>query len=485
MSEINKLNPRILWTYFDQILKIPRPSGHEENIRNFLIEFAKQQHLEYQTDPTGNLVIRKPATKGINTKKGMVLQSHMDMVGEKNSGSSHDFLKDPIQGYIDGTWIRARDTTLGADDGIGIAAQMAVLASDDLVHGPLECLFTIEEETGLKGAFGLQKDFIHYQTLLNLDSEDEGELFIGCAGGSDLSAWFEYDTEPTPLDHKSIQLQISGLIGGHSGDDIHKGRANSIIILTRFLYDYGDKLGIRVHKFEGGNLRNAIPREARAIITVPGEKVESLISHFAAFHQIIRNEYQRTDPGIEMHSRSVEPVKQVILRDVQKRLLMSLYACPHGVISWSQQMPDMVETSTNLASLTCKDHKILIGTSQRSSLDSAKSYISHKVENTFLLAGAKTKRSGFYPGWEPNPDSEIVKITAGAYQSLFSTQPVIRAIHAGLECGLFLETYPDLDMVSFGPTIKGAHSPDERLDIESTIKFWNLLVEVLKRSASY
>jgi len=481
MTELINLEPLALWTHFKEVLAIPRPSDHEEQIRNYLIDFAGIHKLSHDTDQAGNLVIRKPASPGKETHTGVCLQSHLDMVCEKNADTPFDFLTDPINAYVDLDWIKARGTTLGADDGIGIAAQMAVLSASGLPHGPLECLFTTGEETGLNGAFGLRKGFISSKILLNLDSEDEGELFIGCAGGIDLTAWFDYLKEFAPEDHISIKIGVRGLKGGHSGDDIHKGLGNANKILGRFLWEFSDDIEIRIHDFNGGNLRNALAREAESIIILPKNKKEDLIKAFQQYQSEIKLEFIQTEPELELFLSDNPLPEWVIDEDCQCNLLNALYACPHGVHSWSQTIPGLVETSTNLAAVKFEGDRIKVTTSQRSSVESAKRNISNMVESVFLLAGAYTEKSTGYPGWNPNTDSPVLKITEKAYIDLFSEKPQVKAIHAGLECGLFLEKFPDLDMISFGPTIKGAHSPDERLSISSTVKFWSLLTEVLKR----
>jgi dipeptidase D len=483
MPEFLNLEPLSLWKYFNEVLNIPRPSDHEEKIRNHLIHFAEVRGLPYETDHAGNLIIRKPSVPGWENHSGVCLQSHLDMVCEKNAGTGFDFLNDSIQCFVDGDWIKAKGTTLGADDGIGIAAQMAVLDAKDLVHGSLECLFTVGEETGLNGAFGLQQGFIKSDILLNLDSEDEGELFIGCAGGIDLTAWFDYLKEFVPEDHIAMKIGVKGLAGGHSGDDIHKGFGNANKILIRFLWEFSDDYNIRIHHFDGGNLRNAIAREAETIITLPEKHKKALIKAFLHFQEDVKYELIRTEPDMQMFFSDYPLPEWIIDEDCQCNLLNALYACPHGVLSWSQTIPGLVETSTNLAAVKFDLDRIKVTTNQRSSIESAKRNMSNMVESVFLLAGAYTERSTGYPGWNPNPDSPVLKITEKVYRDLFDKVPLVKAVHAGLECGLFLEKYPAMDMISFGPTIKGAHSPDERLSITSTLKFWRLLVEVLKQIA--
>lgn len=481
MPLFDKLEPKELWAEFEKLLAIPRPSDQEEKIQEYLIQFAISNQLQYYQDKTGNIIITKPASIGLEDKPILILQSHMDMVCEKNADTSFDFLADPIPAYRDGDWIKSRGTTLGADDGIGMAAQLAILKSQTLAHGPLECLFTVAEETGLSGAFGLEPGVLKGKILLNLDSEDDGEIFIGCAGGIDVSAWLDYMEDPVPENHLAMEIALKGLKGGHSGDEIHKALGNSIKLLNRFLWEYSDEFGIRIHSFEGGNLRNAIPREAFAQILIPRDLESELANKLKKFETTIQSEYAATEPNLKLSHKKI-PLPQFVLdEDTQSNLLNGLYACPHGVYAWSQTMANMVETSTNLAAVKFENGRIAITTSQRSSIRSAILNMANMVESVFILAGADTSRNTGYPGWNPNPDSALVKTTAATYQDLFGNQPAVRAIHAGLECGLFLEKYPDLEMVSFGPTIRGAHSPDERLHIPATQKFYLLLTELLLR----
>ncbi len=481
MKNISELQPSLLWKYFEEICQIPRPSKKEEKISEYIVNFGKQHGLETNRDDSGNVMIAKAATKGYEKIPPVVLQSHMDMVGEKNSDSKHDFEKDPIQPYIDGEWVKAKGTTLGADDGIGIAAQLAILADDTVAHGPLECLFTVDEETGLTGAFNLKEGFFKSKILINLDSEDEGELFIGCAGGIDTVAILNYKTRSVPEDSVAFRVSVSGLTGGHSGDDIQKGRGNSIKILNRLLWQANKDHGIRIATFEGGNLRNAIPREANALITVKERLAKDVITLMNILADAIKNEFKIAEPALKITIEAADLPDKVLSGKPAKRLLNVLYACPHGVISMSQAIAGLVETSTNLASVKfLESNQIQITTSQRSSVESARTDIANRVSSVFSLVKATVEHSGGYPGWSPNPDSPLVKLTESLYVKLFGNKPVVRAIHAGLECGLFLEKYPELDMISFGPTILGAHSPDERLNIETAEKFWKLLLEVLK-----
>ncbi|MCF8234322.1 MAG: aminoacyl-histidine dipeptidase [Bacteroidales bacterium] len=480
-EELLNLEPKRIWHYFREILEIPRPSKKEEKIAEYLLNFGKRLNMETLRDETGNILIRKKASVGNENRKMVCLQSHIDMVGEKNSDKQFDFEKDPIQAYIDGDWVKAKGTTLGADDGIGIAAQLAILESDEIEHGPLECLFTVDEETGLTGAFGLDPVFLKSDILLNLDSEDEGELFIGCAGGKDTTIELPFLSDPVPTDLVAYKVNISGLVGGHSGDDIHKGRGNAVKLMNRLLWNAANDYGIRIARFEGGKLRNAIAREAEALVTVPKNSSYEFTQYVSRFEKIIKKEYKITEPNLKLGHSDTKMPKTLIDKTTQKNLLNALYACPHGVIAWSQEIPDFVQTSTNLAAVEMCDETFFITTSQRSSVESEKIDIADRVEANFRLTGAKVNQGNGYPGWSPNPDSDIVRITEESYKKLFDQQPKVLAIHAGLECGLIGDKYPKMDMISFGPTIKGAHSPDERLDIETVQKFWNLTLDVLKK----
>ncbi len=481
-TEILKLEPTIVWQYFKEILDIPRPSKKEEKIIAYLLKFGKEHNLETVQDEIGNVLIRKPATVGMENRKYVVLQSHIDMVCEKNSDKVHDFENDPIESVIDGDWVTANDTTLGADDGIGVAAQLAILASNDIEHGPIECLFTIDEETGLTGAFGLKPGFLKSNILLNLDSEDEGELFIGCAGGQDTQAWLPFDYIESPEDYSAVKIMVSGLKGGHSGDEINKGHANANKILNRFLWCKKEDFELKLSNFDGGNLRNAIPREAYAIVLVPSNKKDDLFNELAKFKDMSRNEFSITEPNMDITIEDTTFPETVIDDESFMEFVNAIYACPHGVIAMSQSIENFVETSTNLASVKFLEDEILITTSQRSSVESEKQDITNMVTSVFKLAGARTLTSDGYPGWAPNPNSAIVDITENSYKKLFKVEPKVLAIHAGLECGLIGDKYPEMDMISFGPTIKRAHSPEEKIEIESVVKFWELLLDVLKNT---
>jgi dipeptidase D len=481
MKSIINAEPKALWRYFEEICQIPRPSGKEQKIMKYLMQFGKEQGLETKKDLAGNLLIFKPAHPDHVKSKMVCLQSHVDMVCEKNSTTNHDFNTDPIKIVIDGEWIKADGTTLGADNGIGIAAQLAVLENNDLRHGPLECLFTVDEEVGLKGAFNIQPRFFNSPILINLDSEDEGELFIGSAGGINTIARLKIKTKRAPKDCKFFKIIINGLTGGHSGGDIHKERENSIKILNRFLWTAAQKLKISIVRFEGGNLHNAIPREAYVVIAIPGKNEQVLKENLNQFAIAIKSELMITEPNLKISLKSEKGAPRVLKNKLQKKLLNSLYACPNGVIAMSKTIKGLVETSTNLASVKFDGQdNIIITTSQRSSLESSKDNIANAVRSVFDMANASVEHKDGYPGWNPNLKSEILQVTKKSYKKLFGINAKVKAIHAGLECGLFLTKYKDLDIISFGPTIKGAHSPDERLNIKSTIKFWDLLVDVLE-----
>lgn len=474
------LKPESLWRYFAEICKIPRPSKKEDRIAAYLLKFSGEHNLRSETDLVGNILIRKDASAGNETMKTVILQSHIDMVGEKNSDTDHDFEVDPIQAYIDGEWVKARGTTLGADDGIGIAAQLAILAAHDIPHGPIECLFTVDEETGLTGAFGLQPGFLKGNILLNLDSEDEGELFIGCAGGKETQATMDFSMVPVAHDVLAYTVKVSGLKGGHSGDDIHKGLGNAIKILNRVLWTCNKNFDLRISSTDGGNLHNAIAREASAIVVLPRRFKEEFEHYVDEMQKIVRYEYRSTEPNLTIRTKPADFPSHLMDISTQEKLLNAIYACPHGVLTMSREIPNFVETSTNLASLKMIENKIMITTSQRSSLDSAKLCAADMVACVFALAGARIEQSAGYPGWTPNPESKILDITRNAYVKLFNTKPKVLAIHAGLECGVIGEKFSCMDMISYGPTIKGAHSPDERLLIDTVIKFWDLTLEVLK-----
>ncbi|MDD2612812.1 MAG: aminoacyl-histidine dipeptidase [Bacteroidales bacterium] len=481
-QNVKSLEPALLWDFFMKICRIPRPSGRTQALQDWLLAFAAEKGLESKRDSIGNVLISKSATMGYENKPAVVLQAHMDMVADKNADVSHNFDTDPIETYIDGEWLKAKGTTLGADNGIGMAAQLAVLASDNLVHGPVECLFTVDEETGLYGAFGLEAGFFTGTRLINLDSEDEGEIFIGCAGGMNSKFSFNYKTEPAPSDYFYVKITLKGLTGGHSGDDIEKGRGNANHLLARFLWHENAETDLRLANFKGGNLSNAIPREASCIAGVPWSQKEQIRARLNCYLADLEEEFGDVEPGINLEMESTQMPVEVLSKSDSTRFISVMYACLNGVIAMSYKLPGLVETSLNLASVKQGGEKEwVITTSQRSSVEVSKFALSHRLEALFSLAGISANHGDGYPGWNPNPDAALVKIVAGTYQDLFGTAPKVKAIHAGLECGLFLQKYPSLDMVSIGPTMRGVHSPDERLHIPAVKNFWILLTESLKR----
>ena len=477
--EKKDLKPASVFHYFEEICRVPRPSKKEEKIRNYLVDFAKAYALEYKVDEAGNVLISKPATAGMENLKKVVLQSHMDMVCEKNNQTVHNFETDPIETYIDGEWLKAKGTTLGADNGIGMATELAVLAADDIQHGPLECLFTVDEETGLTGAFALKEGFMSGDILINLDSEDEGELFIGCAGGAGTTAEFPCPMTAAPEGYFFFRVAVKGLTGGHSGDNINKNRANANKLLDRFLVILMKQYDLRLSHIDGGNLHNAIPREAHAVCAVPMADKENVRVALNIFLAEVENEFAVTEPNLTMELESETPCAEVMEKEAMTRFLHSLYAVHHGVYAMSQDMEGLVETSSNLASVKMRDGKIVVVTSQRSSILSSRKDMSQMVRSAFELGGATCVTGDGYPGWKPNPSSAILKVAVESYKRLFGVEPKVKAIHAGLECGLFLEKYPSLDMVSFGPTLRGVHSPDERMLIPTVDKFWRHLLDVL------
>lgn len=474
--------PHKVWQYFYEITQIPRPSKNEDKIIAYLENFAKSKNLEYKKDRVNNIVIRKPASKGGENKPMVALQCHVDMVCEKNNDVDKDFLKDPIEPYIDGEWVKAKGTTLGADDGIGVAMQLAILDSDIEGIGPIECLFTVDEETGLTGANGLEKDMIRSKYLINLDSEDEGQIFIGCAGGKNTLGFLPIKYQSVQ-EKNSVEIFVSGLQGGHSGDDIEKKRGNAIKLLTRIVYDLlNSNETIQLVNIEGGNLHNAIPREATAVLCYDNEDDYNKIKNIVEDYQnIFKTELKISDPGVKITITKKDITNKWLDREMAFRLIRLIYVLPHGVFAWSQDIPDFVETSTNLASIKKQDEHYIITTSQRSSLESAKENICNKVKSAFELAQANVEVNDGYPGWTPNPESYLLKLVAEETEKVLNKKPVIRAIHAGLECGLFSEKFPGLEMVSIGPEMKGVHSPDERLLIPSVKRTFDILINVLKK----
>jgi len=461
---------------FKEITRIPRESGHEERMTAFLNDFAKGRNLECRVDEVGNVCIIKEAAPGKENIPALALQGHQDMVCEKRNGVSHNFLTDPISYVIEDGWMVAKDTTLGADDGIGVAAMLALLDSD-IPTGKLECVFTTSEETGMDGAFGMKPGFFDARTLINLDSEDEGQMFIGCAGGLDTNALFTYSQEDIKPGNAPIKIEIKDGLGGHSGDDINKGRANTIQLLSRFLFSELAH-GLQLVLIKGGNKPNAIARECEAIILVQDR--EATIARFNAFAEDVKKEYSQTDPGLTFSADCFRCTEKPISSDVAENLIRSLFACPHGVETMSPDIPGLVETSTNLAAVRMRRQgEIEVITSQRSSITSARRMMAAKVEANFLLAGAEVKHVSEYPGWKPNMDSNILRLCVESYKRLFGVDPEVKAIHAGLECGLFGEKFGNLDMISFGPTLRGVHAPGEKLELASLDKFVDHLVDVV------
>jgi len=481
-NEIKNLKPKEVWGIFDQMLQIPRPSKHEEKIQEWAVNFGKNLGLETIKDEVGNVIIRKPATPGKENCKGVVLQGHLDMVPQKNSDKTHDFEKDPIEALVDGEWVKANGTTLGSDNGIGVSAAMAVLASKKIKHGPVEVLLTATEETGMDGANGLKPALLNGDILINMDSEDEGELYVGCAGGEDVSAKFKYAEKKTAKSWVGMKLSVTGMKGGHSGIDIVLGRGNAIKVFFRILNAAYEQFGVRLANIEGGSLRNAIPREAFGTLAVKkgiAEKLSILVDELTG---IIKNELSATEPTLTISLEKVKLPKTVIDKKTQKRLTAAIVACPNAVIRMSDSMPGLVETSTNLAIVKSDTKKKTITSAclMRSSVDSAKEDLGVRIKAVFELAGAEVKLSGAYPGWKPNMDSAILKTMQDVYNKNFGKIPEIKAIHAGLECGILGGNYPNWDMISFGPTIRFPHSPDEKVNIETVQKFWDFLVVTLE-----
>lgn len=478
-SVLKGLKPEKVFEIFGEILSVPRPSKHEERMTKFLMDWAEKRGLEHERDEIGNVIIRKGASKGMENKAWVCLQSHMDMVCEKNGDKVFDFMKDPIEAQIVNQWLMAKGTTLGADDGIGIATTLAILDSEDIEHGPIECLFTVDEETGLSGANALSPNLLKSRILLNLDSEDEGEMFIGCAGGVDTLAKLPFEKEETPQG-AYFRISVKGLKGGHSGDDINKGLGCANKLLNRILWEADKEMDMRLSCFNGGNLRNAIAREAYADVVIMEQESEDLKKLVEKFGEELRYEFRSTEPNLQIRIEKVAKPAFVVDMLSQDNLLNVLYACPHGVLAMSREIPCFVETSTNLASVKTEETHFFITTSQRSSVESAKEAAASKVESCFLLAGADVEHSDGYPGWAPNTDSHVLKVAVESYKKLFGKEPVVRAIHAGLECGLIGEKYKDMDMISFGPTLRGVHSPEERLEIATVELFWRHTLEILK-----
>ncbi len=476
-NEVRSLAPKVLWNHFEDLNAVPRPSKKEERVIQFIMDFGKNLGLHTERDEIGNVLIKKPATPGFENKMGVVLQSHLDMVHQKNSDTDFDFLTQGIQSYIDGDWVKAKGTTLGADNGIGVASAMAVLSSTDIEHGPIESIFTIDEETGMTGAEALTPNWVEGDILLNMDTEDEGELCIGCAGGVDTTVNFQYHIEdPTGT---AFNINLTGLFGGHSGCDIHLQRGNSNKLMARLLLKLYNECNIQVSRFEGGSLRNAIPREAFATIVIPDgniAKAHEIVNHLTA---VYKSEFYKTDPNLKLEMVATEKPKDVATGADASKILNAIHAVRNGMYRMSNDFEDLVETSTNTSRVVMEDGHLKIDFLTRSSVDEAKWDLASQIESTFKLIGAEVEHAGSYPGWEPNPDSEILKVMRGIHEDYFKEKPIVNAVHAGLECGIISRTQPKLDMISFGPTIKNPHSPDEKCHIGTVERFWGYLKKVL------
>ena len=477
----NVLKPARVFEQFAKINQIPRPSKHEEKMIEYLKKFGKDHGLETKVDETGNVLIKKPATKGYENRATTILQSHMDMVCDKLVDVDIDFYNDPIQSYVDGDWMRAKGTTLGADDGIGDAIELAILDSDDIEHGPIECVFTRDEETGLTGAFGMKAGFMSGKYLINLDSEDEGQIFISCAGGINTTAVFHVTREDAPEGYFFMEASLKGLQGGHSGDDINKKRANAIKILARFLYNEQSKMDLYLAQWNSGRMHNAIPRDGKVIFAVPADKKEEVKADFNVFAKEVEDEYHITDTNMQWALVSADKQK-VMDKPTSDNLIKAIQAVDNGVLAMCQDeaLAWMVETSSNIASVQSEEDKVVVVSSQRSNVMSNLKNMSNSVKACFQLAGAEVIQNDGYPAWKMNPESKLVKITVDAYKKLFNKEPKVLGIHAGLECGLFSEKYPHLDMVSYGPTLRNVHTPDECLYIPTVQMVWDHLLEILK-----
>lgn len=480
MSELSQLSPQPLWDIFAKVCSIPHPSYHEEALAKHIVEWAQEKGIHAERDEVGNILLRKPATKGMENRKAVALQAHLDMVPQKNNDTVHDFTKDPIQPFIENGWVKARGTTLGADNGIGLASALAVLADDSVEHGPLEVLLTMTEETGMAGAFGLQPNWLQSEILINTDSETEGEIYMGCAGGIDFTSTLTLTREAVPAGYTTLKLTLKGLKGGHSGAEIHLGLGNASKLLARFLTEHADSLGLRLLDFTGGTLRNAIPREAIATLAIAADKTDALKAAAQEFLATLQFELSAVEKKIALVVEAAHSDAKALNADTQSRFLALLNATPNGVIRMSDDVKGVVETSLNVGVVTMTDGEVAINCLIRSLIDSGKEYVVSMLDSLGKLAGAKTLAKGSYPGWKPEPSSPVMTLVRETYQQLFDKNPDIMVIHAGLECGLFKKPYPDMDMVSIGPTITGPHSPDEQVHIESVGLYWQLLTALLK-----
>lgn len=482
MSTILQLAPQNVWKHFYSLTQIPRPSGHMEKITKFLIDFGKGLGLESFVDEVGNVIIRKPATPGMENRKGIILQAHMDMVPQKNNDTIHDFTTDPIETYVEGDWVKAKGTTLGADNGLGVAAIMAVLEDNNLKHGPLEALITKDEETGMYGAFGLKPGTMQGEILLNLDSEDEGELYIGCAGGLDITATLEYKEETPMADFVARKITLKGLRGGHSGLEISEGRGNANKLLARIVHDLLIEFDSQLASFEGGNMRNAIPREAHAVLVFNLEDMDGLEDYMKEYEAQLNDEYAPIESGITLSIEEVTLPTAVVPSEIQDNMINVLMACQNGVMRMIPTVPDTVETSSNLAIVIIADGKAEVRILARSSCDMMKDFLADSLTACFAMAGMKVELSGGYSGWQPNVDSPILHAMKLSYKQQFGVEPAVKVIHAGLECGIIGANCPGLDMISFGPTLRSPHSPDERALIPTVSKFYDFLVATLEQT---
>lgn len=482
MSTILDLAPQQVWKHFYSLTQIPRPSGHMERITEFLVNFGKGLGLESFIDEVGNVIIRKPATPGMENRKGVILQAHMDMVPQKNNDTVHDFVNDPIQTWIDGEWVKAKGTTLGADNGMGVAAAMAVLESTDLKHGPLEVLITKDEETGMYGAFGLKPGILKGEILLNLDSEDEGELYIGCAGGIDITAELSYKEEEADKQMVARKITLKGLRGGHSGLEINEGRGNANKLLARVTHDLLVEFDCRLSSFEGGNMRNAIPREAHAVLLFNPADIEDLPNYIKEYEAQLNAEYAPIESDILLLLDEVDLPSTVLPEEIQDNMIDMLLACQNGVMRMIPTVPDTVETSSNLAIVILGGGKVEVRILARSSCDTMKDFLADSLTACFNMAGMKVTLSGAYSGWQPNVDSPILHAMTKSYEEQFGVAPKVKVIHAGLECGIIGANCPGLDMISFGPTLRSPHSPDERVLIPTVKKFYDFLVATLAQT---
>ena len=480
MSELATLSPQPLWDIFATICSIPHPSYHEEALAAHIIDWSKQKGFHVERDEVGNILIRKPATTGYENRKAVVLQAHLDMVPQKNNDTVHDFKTDPIRPYVNGEWVTAEGTTLGADNGIGLASALAVLADDSVEHGPMEVLLTMTEEAGMEGAFGLKAGWLQADILINTDSEEEGEIYMGCAGGVDFTTTFDLLREPLPQGYQTFTLTLKGLKGGHSGGDVHLGLGNANKLLARFLAGHAEDLSLKLLEFRGGTVRNAIPREAHAIISVPTEKVAELTALRERYEGILKNELAVIEPNLVLLLDETQSDLKALSDDCQKRFTFFLNAAPNGVIRMSDVAVGVVETSLNEGVVRMTEDQAEVIFLVRSLIDSGKNYVVNMLTSISKLAQAQYRAEGSYPGWQPDADSAVMHLVSETYNKLFGKIPNVMVIHAGLECGLFKRPYPDMDMVSIGPTIRGAHSPDERVHIASVGEYWKLLTAVLK-----